>query len=67
LRLENSVLPALENAAKTLAEVKKEREELTASDRPYREVVAALASLDLKEKETLDSLTRKPIALFLFR
>jgi DNA-binding protein Fis len=67
LGLENSVLPALENAAKTLAEVKKEREELAASDRPYREVVAALAALDLKEKETLDSLTRKPITLFLFR
>jgi hypothetical protein len=56
LGLENSVLPALENVAKTLAEVKEEREELIASDKPYREVVAALAALDLKEKETLDSL-----------
>jgi hypothetical protein len=56
LGLENSVLPALENAAKTLSSVKKEREELTASDRPYREVAAALAGLDRKEQETLDSL-----------
>jgi hypothetical protein len=56
LGLDSTVLPALENAAKTLAEVKKEREELTASDRPYREVAAALSGLDLKEKETLDSL-----------
>jgi hypothetical protein len=56
LGLENSVLPALENMAKTLAEVKEEREELIASDKPYREVTAALTALDLKEKETLDSL-----------
>jgi hypothetical protein len=56
LSLENAVLPALENAAKALSSVKKEREDLAASDRPYREVAAELAALDRKEKETLDSL-----------
>jgi hypothetical protein len=43
LGLDSTVLPTLENAVKTLAGVKKEREDLTASDRPYREVAAALA------------------------
>jgi hypothetical protein len=56
LGLDNTALPVMENAAKTLAGIKKEREGLTASDRPYREVASALAALDLKEKETLDSL-----------
>lgn len=56
LGLENSVLPALENAAKALSSVKQERANLTASDRPYREVAADLAALDRKEKTTLDSL-----------
>jgi hypothetical protein len=54
--LDSTVLPALENAAKTLAGIRKEREEFTASDRPYREVAAALAGLDRKEQETLESL-----------
>jgi hypothetical protein len=54
--LDRTALPALENAAKTIAAVQKEREALTASDRPYREVTAALAALDRQERETRNSL-----------
>jgi hypothetical protein len=50
--IESSVLPVLENAAKTLAAIKQERQELVESDKPYRGVTAALAGLEAREKET---------------
>jgi hypothetical protein len=50
--IDGSVLPALEDAAKTLAAIKWERQELVESDKSFREVTAALASLEAREKET---------------
>jgi hypothetical protein len=63
LGLDNTVLPALETAAKALANTKKDREDLVVSDKPYREVAAAIAALDIKEKETRDSLEKLGVVM----
>jgi hypothetical protein len=52
----SDVLPKLEAAAKAFSAIEKERLELKASDRPYREVVEALAALGGREKEVRETL-----------
>jgi hypothetical protein len=54
--INGSVLPALEDAAKTLAAIVRERRSLAESDRPFREVGALLAGLDGREKEAWQKL-----------
>jgi hypothetical protein len=48
--IDGTVLPALEDAAKTLAAVTREWQPLAESDRPFREVMALLAELEAREK-----------------
>jgi hypothetical protein len=54
--IDGSVLPALEDAAKTLSAISRERRELTESDKPFREVTNRLAELETQEKEVWKAL-----------
>jgi hypothetical protein len=54
--IDGSVLPALEDAAKTLSAISRERRELTESDKSFREVTNLLAELETREKETWKAL-----------
>jgi hypothetical protein len=56
--LDGSVLPALEEAAKTLARIEREERDLAESDKPFREVTALLAGLKTQEKETWQKLQK---------
>jgi hypothetical protein len=54
--IDGSVLPALEDAAKTLSAISRERRELTESDKPFREAANRLAELETREKEVWKAL-----------
>jgi hypothetical protein len=56
--IDGSVLPRMEDAAKTLAAIERERRELSESDRPFREVTALLLELETREKEIWGSLEK---------
>ena len=51
--IEAETLKTLEDSAKTMSAIEQERETLTASDKPYREVCTELAALDARKAETL--------------
>jgi hypothetical protein len=54
--IDGSVLPVLEDAAKTLSAIPRKRLELTESDKPFREVTNLLAELETREKEVWKTL-----------
>jgi hypothetical protein len=54
--IEPSVLPKLETAAQAFGSIEKERAELKASDKSYREVTEALEVLDQREKDVWKTL-----------
>jgi hypothetical protein len=56
--LDGTVLPALEDAAKTLTAVARERRELAESDRPFREVKSLLLELETREQEAWKKLEK---------
>jgi hypothetical protein len=56
--IDGSVLPVLEDAAKTLAAIAQEQRSLAESDRPFREVATLLVELAAQEKETWKKLKK---------
>jgi hypothetical protein len=56
--IDGSVLPALEDTAKTLSAITRERRELTESDKPFREVTALLLELETREKDAWKKLEK---------
>jgi hypothetical protein len=54
--IDGSVLPVLEDAAKTLPAISWEQRELTESDKSFREVTNLLAELETREKEVWKAL-----------
>jgi hypothetical protein len=56
--IEGSVLPALEDVARTLSAITRERRELVESDKPFREVAALLPELETRENEAWKKLEK---------
>lgn len=56
--INGSVLPALENAAKTLSAITQERRNLIGNNRPFCDVKTLLAEMEEREKETWNQLNK---------
>jgi hypothetical protein len=56
--IDGSVLPILEEAAKSLSAIERERQSLVESGRPFREVATLLVELAAQEKETWKKLKK---------